>query len=115
MTTSRSEIKEKLLQAAAHLEHGFIQVKHSVKEKLHMLDPIMILPYYGYGNDSCVYLKGRVMEQEKIKEKKEGASTSRHLKNTYRRYESDEIPGIRLEARYGGQQVEVQTDGEGFF
>ncbi len=80
-----------------------------------MLDPVMIQPYYGYGNDTCVYLKGRVLEKEKIKEKKEGASTWRHLKNTYRRYESDEIPGIRLKASYGGQDVELITDDEGFF
>ncbi|CAA9246116.1 MAG: hypothetical protein AVDCRST_MAG56-1725 [uncultured Cytophagales bacterium] len=115
MALGKSDIKQKLLEAAAHLEHGFIQAKHTVKERLHLLDPVMIMPYYGYGNDTCVYLKGRVIEKEKIKEKKEGASTWRHLKNTYRRYESDEIPGIRLKASYGGQELEVQTDDEGFF
>jgi phosphatidate phosphatase APP1 len=115
MSIGKSEVKEKLLRAAAYLEHGFIQAKHTLKEKLDMLDPVMIMPYYGYGNDTCVYLKGRVIEKEKIKEKKEGASTLRHLKNTYRRYESDEIPGIRLRASYGGQDLELQTDDEGFF
>ncbi len=115
MAIGKSDVKEKLLQAAAYLEHGFIQAKHTVKERLDMLDPVMIMPYYGYGNDTCVYLKGRVIEEEKIKEKKEGASTLRHLKNTYRRYESDEIPGIRLRASYGGQELELQTDDEGFF
>src|SRR4028119_2390282 len=115
MAIDKSDITEKLLRAAAHLEHGFIQAKHAVKEKLDLLDPVMIMPYYGYGNDTCVYLKGRVIEKEKIKEKKEGASTIRHLKNTYRRYESDEIPGIRLRASYGGQALELQTDDEGFF
>jgi phosphatidate phosphatase APP1 len=115
MAIGKSDIKDRLLQAAAHLEHGFIQAKHAVKVKLDMLDPVMIMPYYGYGNDTCVYLKGRVIEKEKIKEKKEGASTLRHLKNTYRRYESDEIPGIRLEASYGGQTLALQTDDEGFF
>lgn len=111
----KNEVKEKLLKAAAYVEQGFIKVKHEVKEKLHLLDPIMIMPYYGYGNDTCVYLKGRVMEKEKIKEKENGASKWRHLKNTYRRYESDEIPGIRLQASYGGQTMEVVTDNEGFF
>jgi phosphatidate phosphatase APP1 len=115
MDTGKTAIKEKLLQAAAYLEHGLIKAKHAVKERLHLLDPIMIMPYYGYGNDTCVYLKGRVLEKEKIKEKKEGESTLRHLKNTYRRFESDEIPGIRLTASYGGKELEVQTDEEGFF
>ena len=115
MATNKTDIKEKLFKAAAHVEHGFIKAKHAVKEKLQMLDPVMIMPYYGYGNDTCVYLKGRVLEKEKIKEKKEGASTWRHLKNTYRRYESDEIPGIRLKASYGGKELELLTDDEGFF
>jgi phosphatidate phosphatase APP1 len=115
MAIGKSDLKERLLQAAARLEHGFIQAKHAVKEKFDLLDPVMIMPYYGYGNDTCVYLKGRVIEKEKIKEKQEGASTLRHLKNTYRRYESDEIPGIRLRASYGGQALELHTDDEGFF
>jgi phosphatidate phosphatase APP1 len=115
MAAGKQEIKEKLLKAAALLESGFIKAKHTVKEKLDMLDPVMIFPYYGYGNDTCVFLKGRVLEKEKIKEKKEGASTLQHLKNTYRRYESDEIPGIRLKASYGGKEQELKTDNEGFF
>lgn len=115
MTNSKTDLKEKLLQAAAHLEHSFRKAKVAVKEKLDMMDPIMIQSYYGYGNDSCVYLKGRVLEKEKIQEKKEGESTTRHLKNTYRRFESDEIPGIRLRASYGGKDLQVKTDDEGFF
>ncbi|HEX2533381.1 MAG TPA: hypothetical protein VHK69_06580, partial [Chitinophagaceae bacterium] len=115
MANGKSEIKEKLLAVAARLEHGFIQAKHAVKEKFHLMDPVMIQPYYGYGNETCVFLKGRVIEKEKIKEKKEGASTLRHLKNTYRRYESDEIPGIRVKATYAGREQEVVTDDEGFF
>lgn len=111
----KSDLKEKLLRAAAYVEHGFIKAKHTAKEALHMRDPIMIQPYYGYGNETCVFLKGRVLEKEKIKEKKEGASTWRHMKNTYRRYESDEIPGIWLKASYGGREIETKTDDEGFF
>jgi phosphatidate phosphatase APP1 len=115
MSTSKTDLKEKLLKAVAHLEHSIRKTKVAVKERLDMMDPIMIFPYYGYGNDSCVYLKGRVLEKEKIKEKKEGTSTLRHLKNTYRRFESDEIPGMRLKASYGGKELEVKTDDEGFF
>ncbi|HEY1115320.1 MAG TPA: hypothetical protein VGE66_17230, partial [Chitinophagaceae bacterium] len=79
MADNKTELKEKLLKAAAYVEHGFMKAKHTAKEALHMRDPIMIQPYYGYGTDTCVYLKGRVLEKEKIKEKKEGASTWRHM------------------------------------
>lgn len=115
MATGKPDIKEKLLKAAAHLEHGYRKTKVAIKEKLDLMDPIMIFPYYGFGNDTCVYLKGRVLEREKIQEKKEGTSTRRHLKNMYRRYESDEIPGVRLKAYYGGKELDLVTDDEGFF
>lgn len=115
MATGKTDLKEQLLQAASYIEHGFINAKATVKDALNMRDPIMIQPYYGYGNETCVFLKGRVLEKERIKEKKEGASTWRHMKNTYRRYESDEIPGVRLRASFGGWEIETKTDDEGFF
>lgn len=115
MAMGNTDLKQRLLQAAAQLEHSYRKAKVAVKEKLHRLDPLNIMPYYGFGNETCVYLKGRVLEKEKVRERKEGESTLRHLKNTYRRYESDEIPGMRLRAEYGGKVLEVRTDDEGFF
>jgi len=115
MINVTEEIKEKLLQAIALVEHGISKAKFTVKDKLHMLEPIKIMPYYGFGNEHYVYLKGRVLENEKIKEDKEVGDTISHLKNTYKRYESDEIPGIRLKAFFAGQELEVETDEEGFF
>jgi phosphatidate phosphatase APP1 len=107
--------KEKLLQAIAWVENKVSKAKFAAKDKLHLLEPVMIMPYYGFGNDHYVYLKGRVLENEKIKENKEAENTLVHLKNTYKRYESDEIPGILVKACFAGQEIEVKTDEEGFF
>lgn len=115
MANVTEEIKEKLLQAIALVEDSISKAKFTVKDRLHVLEPIKIMPYYGFGNDRYIYLKGRVLENEKIKGDKEVDSTLTHLKNTYKRYESDEIPGIKLTACFAGQEVEVKTDEEGFF
>lgn len=114
MADTKSELKEKLMEAIAHVEHSFSKAKFTLKEKLNLLEPIKIMPYYGFGNETYVYLKGRVLENEKVKENKSG-NVLEHLKNTYKRYESDEIPGIKLKASFAGREMEVETDEEGYF
>lgn len=115
MVKIKNILKEKLIESIARMEDQLSKAKFSIKEKLHLLDPIKIMPYYGFGSDTYVYLKGRVLENEKVKEKSEGNSTLEHIKNTYKRYESDEIPGIKLKAMFADQEMEVETDDEGYF
>jgi phosphatidate phosphatase APP1 len=115
MANFTEEIKETMLQAIAVVEDKISKAKFTIKDRLHLLEPVMMMPYYGFGNKHYVYLKGRVLENEKIKEGNAGASILSHLKNTYKRYESDEIPGIRVKAYFAGQEKEVETDEEGFF
>ena len=115
MADIKTEIKQKLLAALVQLEEGFSTAKLTIKEKFNLMEPIKIMPYYGFGSDTYVFLKGRVLEEEKVKEKKEGGSTLDHLKNTYKRYESDEIPNIKLRATFAGKELEAETDEEGFF
>lgn len=115
MAGLKQEIKENLLTALQRVEHGLFMAKYKTKEKLHLLDPVNIMPFYGFGNDMYVYVKGRVLENEKLKKSKAEDSTLTHLINTYKRYESDEIPGIKLTASFAGQEIELETDQEGYF
>ena len=115
MANLKSEIKEKLRLAMVQVENGFSKGKFAVKDEFNLLEPIKIQPYYGFGSDHYVFIKGRVLEEEGIKEKQEDASTLEHLKDTYKRYETDEIPHIKLSARFAGKKQETQTDSEGFF
>ena len=107
--------KEKLLAAIEQVEHSLSAAKFKVKDRLHLLEPINIMPYYGFGSENYVYVKGRVLEDEKVKQPKEGDGALSHLEDTYKRYESDEIPGIKLQASFAGQELELETDKEGFF
>ena len=115
MKNIKSGIKEKLMLAMVQIEDGFAKGKFAAKEKFNLLEPIKILPYYGFGSDHYVFIKGRVLEEEGVKEKEEDGSTLEHLKNTYKRYESDEIPHVKVSAEFAGKRQETQTDDEGFF
>lgn len=115
MTNITQATKEGLLAAIEQVEHGLSLAKFKTKDKLHLLEPINIMPYYGFGNENYVFVKGRVLEDEKLKQSEKGDGVLTHLKNTYKRYESDEIPGIKLRASFAGQEQEVETDGEGYF
>lgn len=108
-------IKDQLLTAIEQAEHYVSAAKFNVKDKLNLLEPINIMPYYGFGSEHYVYVKGRVLEDEKVKQPKEGDSVLQHLKDTYKRYESDEIPGVKVRATFAGKQQEVETDNEGYF
>jgi len=74
-------------------------------------DPVIILPYLGYGTARKLTVRGRVLEDEGFAPAADGDTRWRNLVSFYKRLESDEVPGARLRAR--GQ--ETLTDAEGYF
>lgn len=111
----RNDIKANLKEAVARAEHQLSKAKFAVKEKMNWLEPIKIFPYHGFGNEKYVYIKGRVLENEKIRDEKPDGSNWEHIKDTYKRFESDEIPYIKVKGSFAGQEKETETDEEGFF
>lgn len=108
-------MKESVQSALVELERGLDAARRATKAKTGLLDPIRILPYRGMGGDGRLRLRGRVLEEEGLRAPAEGAGTLAKLRAMLRRYESDEIPGARVEARIGGRRHELVTDEEGFF
>ena len=78
-------------------------------------DPVMILPYIGYGTPEKLKLQGRVLEDEGFAPTRDAERRWRNLVAFFKRMESDVIAGARLRARFGTQAVEVQTDRQGYF
>ena len=113
--STKADLQQNLSEALSRAEHLFTKAKLSFKERFNLLEPIKILPFYGFGNDKYIFLKGRILEEEKIIDKPEDQSIKDHLKDTYKRFESDEIPHIKLKASFNGKEIETETDAEGFF
>jgi phosphatidate phosphatase APP1 len=105
--------------------HILIQLANSAEGRLDRLkrtldqrwgdEPVCIVPYQGYGTRDCLFLKGRVLEDRGIRPADETDSAWRNLRNMYRRFDSDEIPGARVLARIGSVEQIVVADDDGFF
>ncbi len=115
MAKTRTISKGKLKDSLSRAEHLLTRSKLAFKERFNLMEAIKILPFYGFGNDRYVFIKGRVIEEEKIIDKPQDRSVADHLKDTYKRYETDEIPHIGIKASFGGREIETKTDAEGFF
>lgn len=75
---------------------------------------IDVVNYRGYGTQHSAVFRGRVLSGTKITANHTD-SHWRNLLNTYRRFESDELPDAHLQIRYGEQQWNTQSDTEGYF
>lgn len=107
--------QELLAVLANDVEGKFDAVKYRLAERLGGDDNIHIVPYRGYGSRRRLYLKGRVLEDKGITASTDDDSAWRNLLNTFRRLESDEVPGARLRASFQDAVAEAVTDEEGFF
>lgn len=80
-----------------------------------MLDRLEILTFRGFGNDEKFVLEGRVVEAKGIERPTPQTGVLQNIRNSIRRFESDEIPDARLRATFRGRRYETTTDQEGYF
>jgi phosphatidate phosphatase APP1 len=78
-------------------------------------EPLMIVPYLGYGTAENLLLKGRVVQfkDEIVASRDDGRR--RNLKNFFRRFATDEVPYARVRATFQNAEAETTADDEGYF
>lgn len=76
---------------------------------------VTLVAYRGYGDGESFLACGRVLLDPGIGDSGPRDSVWRNLANTWRRFESDEVPGARVAFDLGGRSVEAVTDEEGYF
>lgn len=86
-----------------------------VHEKFGWRRPRYIAAYRGYADAQGVELSGRVLAEPPLggPEAKDGWWDN--LLNTYRRFESDEVPGAPLRVQFRGETAQVTSDHEGYY
>ena len=77
--------------------------------------PLIIHAYSGHGTADEVTLNGRVLEDEGFIPSEDADTSWDNLVNMYRRFETDEVPGARVRARFHNLEQEAITDQEGYF
>lgn len=79
------------------------------------IDNILITPYRSYGTPSHLYVLGRALDDIPLKIV-EDQSLLTTFKNTYKQFDSFEIPGAEIELNIPEiTTLKTKTDGEGFF
>ena len=72
--------------------------------------------FRGYGTPTRFLLRGRVLRTTGLVRSRLGDSVVDNLRNTFRRFRSDEVPGALVAARAApGGEVRARTDQEGYF
>ncbi len=78
-------------------------------------DPVIILPYLGYGTRERLTLTGRVLQDEGFGPTRDADRRWRNLVAFFKRMESDEVPGARLRASLGKSSAYATSDRQGYF
>jgi phosphatidate phosphatase APP1 len=77
--------------------------------------PQHIAAYRGFADAQGVELLGRVLAQKPLGGPGEKDSWWDNLLNTYRRFDTDEVPRVPLTATFRGMRYDTQTDHEGYY
>lgn len=107
--------KEALIHLSVDVETQYDSLKNRLRQRFGRRDPMMILPYRGYGTPDRMFLRGRVLKDRHIQPAEADDSSWENLLNMWRRANSIEIPGAQVRARFAGREQVVTANDEGFF
>lgn len=112
---STSVFKRAFLRAAVPVERGVDAIKGRLEARFDRDDPLQILPYRGFGTPSRFLIQGRVLQDEPVGTAGENDTIWQNLGNTWKRFESDEVPHARVRVGGQGWERELTADDEGYF
>ncbi len=108
-------LKSKFQSLIANVDGLSDSLRSRVKKITGHNDPLIIHAYSGYGTTDEVVLNGRVLEDQGFIPSEDANTSWENLINMYKRFETDEVRGARLRARFGNLEQEASTDQEGYF
>jgi phosphatidate phosphatase APP1 len=106
--------RDRLLKVAAEMERQLDRVKARLGRRAGPRDPLLIVPYRGYGTRKTLRLRARVLESRGSTATLDTDGPLRNLLNMARRFESDEVPGARVRAEAAGASALFTADEEGY-
>ena len=83
------------------------------KKAIGRLDTIHIEPLYAFGNENRVLVKGRVVESYRQSKPSQKKNYFQNLLASLRRYAGNAIPDVKVELKYHGEKIVVDSDEEG--
>lgn len=108
-------MKVALLNILHFLEYNFDRLRFRFRKAMALISPPVIEPYFTYGSDKTVIVKGRVLEEKKLRAVKKRNSLLPNIRNMFTRFFSNEIPDCLISIQLNGESYKVVTDDEGYF
>ena len=97
------------------IERTIDRGKVAVKTRLGLWQKPEVQVFRGHGSPALLRVSGRVVEETGTRELGPRVGRLRNALNTFRRMESDELPGVRLRVSACDVEVVATSDHEGFF
>jgi phosphatidate phosphatase APP1 len=104
-------LREFVIDADEHLDVA----RQRFRNRFGGYRPRHIAPFRAFSDATGVELTGRVLASKPLAGPKDDAGWWDNLLDTYRRFESDEVPGVELLAQFRGTQARTVTDNEGYY
>lgn len=109
--TVLQRLKDRVIDADDHLDAMWRRVDN----RLGRGKPRHLAAYRGYADARGVELIGRVLAEPPQGGPLEDAGWWDNLLDTYRRFESDEVPDVPLRLQYRGSSLDLRSDHEGYW
>jgi hypothetical protein len=109
----RAQARTLLQNASIDLDETIDAARRRAHRRFGWNKPRHIAAFRSLCDATGCTLQGRVLASEPLGGPKEDDAWWDNLLNTYRRLESDEVPGVALKCQFLGRMVQVVTDDEG--
>jgi len=96
------------------IETAIDRIRYRLMRKYKKHQLLKIVAYRGIGNHRVLKLMGRVLEDDNRPVNSE-QSVWNNLRISYYRFETDEVPGVKVRGEFRGKAYETVTDEEGYF
>ena len=101
--------------AARRTEAAFDIGKRRLKAAVGWRRPLTIQAYRGLGGRRELRVRGRVLEDKPVPDPTPQDAWWENMYAMYRQWQTDEVPGVRVAARYRGVEQTALSDEEGYF
>jgi phosphatidate phosphatase APP1 len=107
-------MKDELSDFARSVGRGVGALKRDLDRRIGKTERPAIVAYRGFGNQEIARASGRVLRDPGLTRANAGDAWWRNLLNTYKRIETDELPGALVRVTGFADTLDVKSDEEGY-
>jgi phosphatidate phosphatase APP1 len=110
-----ADVAKRLRDAVSRADDRLDAARRRFDARFSRNRPLHIAAYRGFADAAGVDLFGRVLAESPPPPPTENDDAWDNLRATYRRFESDEVPGVPLKVSFRGAGADMVSDHEGYY